>query len=228
MPSEYINFYLKQKILPWRQDLQDLDAHFQRRKSLYRHLGILPRFIRDRSVLELGPGSGHNSIFTASLEPSCLVLVEPHPSAISDIENLFANSPKNGMKFEIVPSTLEEYDSDKKFDFVFCESLLSGLPAPNKFLRKVAKLVDVGGILVVTAMDDISLFPDALRRLFAHLLIDSDLSEEENLNGLTEIFEPHLSQLKGTTRSAKAWVLDNMINPTWDKHTLYGNYTNIE
>ena len=92
MPSEYINFYLKQKILPWRQDLQDLDAHFQRRKSLYRHLGILPRFIRDRSVLELGPGSGHNSIFPASLRPSCLVLVEPHPEAISDIEMICLHS----------------------------------------------------------------------------------------------------------------------------------------
>lgn len=220
MLGEYINFYLKQKILPWRQDLKDLEAHFQRRKSLYRHLGILPSFVRGRSVLELGPGSGHNSIFTASLEPSCLVLVEPHPEAILDIKNLFANFPNGGMKFEIVPSTLEEYESDQRFDFVFCESVLCGLPMPNKFLRKVADLVDVGGILVVTSMDDVSLFPDSLRRLFAQLLIDPDLSEEENLNWLTEVFEPQLSRLNGMTRSAKAWVLDNMINPTWDKHTL--------
>mgnify|MGYP006176012067 CR=1 FL=1 len=48
----------------------------RRRDSLYRVLGLPPSFVRGRSVIEFGPGSGHNALFTASLAPARYVLVD--------------------------------------------------------------------------------------------------------------------------------------------------------
>ncbi len=67
MTESHLEFYQKHKISPVRQDISDLQSHFQRRKALYFHLGIMPNGIRDRKVLEVAPGSGHNSLYTASL-----------------------------------------------------------------------------------------------------------------------------------------------------------------
>ena len=67
MTESLLEFYRRHQISPVRQDIRDLGAHFGRRTALYRHLGILPAFLRGRTVLEVGPGSGFNSLHTASL-----------------------------------------------------------------------------------------------------------------------------------------------------------------
>ena len=62
-----IEFYRRHRISPVRQDMSDFQAHFQRRESLYLHLGLLPAFFRGRTVLEVGPGSGTNAPATLPL-----------------------------------------------------------------------------------------------------------------------------------------------------------------
>jgi len=223
MSEAYLEFYRNNEILPWRQDLGDLRSHFERRASLYRHLGILPGFLRGRSVLELGPGSGHNSLYTASLGPSRFVLVEPHHGAVQDIRKLFSGFPDWERTLEIKPVSFTDYVCDREFDFVFCEGLLNGLPDPNKSLRDVTRYVAPRGILVISCMDDISLFPETLRRLFAHMALDPARGRpvQDNVKMLSDLLGHHLAQLKGMTRTVEGWVLDNMINPAWDKHTIF-------
>ena len=87
--TSLVEFYTRHKISPVRQDITDLRVHFERRASLYRHLGILPMAIAGRTVLEIGPGSGHNSLYTASLRPSRYVLVEANRTGGDDIERFF-------------------------------------------------------------------------------------------------------------------------------------------
>ena len=60
MPEQkraFIDFYDKHKISPVSQDISDLQAHFNRREALYRHLGVVPSFLRGKTVLEFGPGA---------------------------------------------------------------------------------------------------------------------------------------------------------------------------
>jgi len=105
---------------------------------------------------------------------------------------------------------------------VFCESLLNGLPDPNKSLRDVTRYVAPRGVLVITCMDDISIFPETLRRLFAHMALDPDRpTVQDNIRMLSDLLGPHLAQLKGMSRTVEGWVLDNMVNPAWDKHTIF-------
>jgi ubiquinone/menaquinone biosynthesis C-methylase UbiE len=90
MTASHLAFYKAHGISPVRQDISDWERHRQRRSALYRQLGILPSYLRGRSVLEVGPGSGHNALHTAGLEPSRFVLVEGNPTGIGHIRALVA------------------------------------------------------------------------------------------------------------------------------------------
>src|SRR5712692_4946810 len=119
--TSLVDFYRRHGISPVRQDISNLEAHFARRSALYRHLGLLPAFLRGRSVLEIGPGSGFNSLYTAALEPSRYILLEGNPTGIAHIEELFAGFPALRQRIEIVCALVQEYAAADRFDFVFCE-----------------------------------------------------------------------------------------------------------
>ena len=208
-----IEFYQKYNLATTRQNIKNFDKYFEIRESLYYLLGIPPLFIKDRKVLEVGPGSGFNSLYTASLEPSKYVLVEPNSSAVEDIYNLFSKYPKLKEKIRVEQVLLSDFNSSELFDFVFCEGMLNGVPDPIGTLRDLASYVKPGGLLVITCVDNISYFPEILRRVFAQLLIDPNASLHSNVEKLLPVFSPHLSQLEGMTRSHNDWIIDNLLNP---------------
>lgn len=211
-----VDFYKKHGISPVRQDISNLETHFTRRAGLYRHLGILPQFVRGRSVLEIGPGGGFNSLYTATLQPSRYVLLEPNPTGVTHIEKVFGQFPPLRKKIEISGKLVEDYDTTDRFDFVLCEGMLAlaGVKDPSALLRTVAKFVAPGGgVLVITCIDAISDFPETLRRLFAQLLINPRDPLEKQAATLTPVFGPHLKTLAGMSRPHDDWAIDNLLNP---------------
>ena len=194
MISSHVEFYAKYNISPVRQNIQDLDKHFRNRAFLYRQLGILPAFISGKKVIEVGPGSGFNSLYTAGLNPVQYVLMEPNKAGVEDIRILFSDYPDLWRNSKIAQCLLGSYKEDSEFDFVFCEGVLSGVPNPEETVKQLADLVGLQGILVITCVDDISYFPEALRRFFAQLIVNPDSELEEKTNLLLPIFSPHLDR----------------------------------
>jgi len=213
MALSQIEFYKQHKISPVRQDIGDLDKHFERRAALYRHLGILPAFIRGKKVLEVGPGSGFNSLYTSSLQPSAYVLVEGNPTGVEDLHTLFSEYPALSKNIRIAPVLLDDYDEDDQFDFVFCEGVLSSEPTPTSTLKGLTKFVAPQGTLVITSEDSVSLFPLTLRRLFAQVILDPTETLDGQVAKLLPVFGPHLSRLLGMSRRHDDWIVDNLINP---------------
>ncbi len=215
MTESLLDFYRRHRISPVRQDIRDLGAHFGRRAALYRHLGILPAFLRGRTVLEIGPGSGFNSLYTASLEPSRFVLVEANPRGVDDIRELFAAYPGLEGRVEVVSALADDYYPAEPFDFVFCEGMLAlaGLPDPARLLRTVAQHTAPGGVLVITCIDAVSQFSEVLRRFIAQRLIDPADDLGRQVHRLLPVFSPHLSTVKGMTRRHDDWIVDNLLNP---------------
>src|SRR5690606_26053965 len=119
-----IDFYAGNGISPVAQDISDLSRHFRRRDSLYRFLGLPPAFLRGRSVLEFGPGSGHNALFTASLSPARYLLVDGNPKGLADTRRLLAEH-RLAEPCEVVPSLFEDFATNERFDLVLAEGLLS-------------------------------------------------------------------------------------------------------
>jgi SAM-dependent methyltransferase len=215
MTESLLDFYRRHQISPVRQDIRDLGFHFARRAGLYRHLGILPAFLRGRTVLEIGPGSGSNSVYTASLEPSRYVLVEANPRGVEDIHALFAAYPEFAACVEVTSGLVDDYERDARFDFVFCEGMLAlaGLPHPERLLWKVAEHTAPGGVLVITCIDAMSDFAETLRRLVAQLVVDPASDVSAQVERLLPIFAPHLSTLAGMSRRHDDWIIDNLLNP---------------
>ena len=89
--SVELEYYIKEGISPVHQDISNLSKHFQIRSSLYRLLGLIPSFFTGKDIIEVGPGSGHNSIYTATLLPRTYELVEPNPLALKDISKIFGD-----------------------------------------------------------------------------------------------------------------------------------------
>jgi SAM-dependent methyltransferase len=214
-PTSLVEFYRRNGISPVRQDISDLEAHFTRRAGLYRHLGLLPSSLKGRSVLEIGPGSGFNSVYTATLEPSRYVLLEGNPAGVSDIERLFSTFPVLRDRIEIASSLVEDYRTGERFDIVLCEGMLAlaGVADPAALLRTVANFVAPGGVLVITCIDAISDFAETLRRLCGQLLIDPGDALAVQVERLTPVFSPHLASLAGMSRRHDDWVIDNLLNP---------------
>ncbi len=208
--TSLLDFYQQHGISPVHQDITDLPAHFARRAHLYRSLGIPPTAVRGASVLEVGPGSGENAMYTLSLCPFEYVALEPNrvgaDLARKRLEEL-------GTVY-VLEQRIEEYEPIYPFDLVLCEGLL-GLCGtdPKVLLEHVAKHVAPGGVLVITCIDAISDHAEVLRRAMAQQMIDRTAPLADQVAMLRPVFAPHLAILKGMTRSADDWIIDNLLNP---------------
>lgn len=213
-PATHLGFYTAYGISPVRQDISDLQRHFQRREALYRHLGILPRSVQGRNVLEVGPGGGYNSLYTASLAPARFLLVEGNPTGVAEIRQLFSkHDPAWSKSLEIVSSTIEDWTPEQAFDFVFCEGVLSGVPNPEQVLEKLAGATVAGGLLTITCVDHLSHFPETLRRALGQLAVDPGDSLQEKVHKILPMVTSHLATLPGMSRRFDDWVIDNLIHP---------------
>jgi len=209
----YIDFYKKHKIAPVSQDISDISKHFARRTALYRSLGLLPGYFKDKALLEFGPGCGHNALFTKSLAPGKYVLVDANPVGLEATRVLLKKYPLETDNYEVVKSFIEEYRSDEPFDVVFCECTLASQYAPVDLLKHIASFVKKGGILVASCADSVSWLGEILRNLIRLLVVDPEDSLGRKLDILRPIMTPHLASLKNRSRPVDDWILDVAIQP---------------
>jgi len=218
----YIDFYKKHKISPVSQDISDLAKHYDRRKYLYRRLGIVSSFIRDRSVIEFGPGSGHNALYTYSLNPSKYVLVDGNPTGLKDCEKLFAENFPGQKRHEFVESLIEEYKSDELFDLVICEGLIPAQKNPKQFVQTIAEFTNPGGVCIITCADAVGMFTDLLRCLIGTIVTEKGMPFEEKIEILLTVFKSHLKNLTGMSRPSRDWVVDQIVNKSlWRDSNLF-------
>jgi len=213
--SNFLNFYLENKVHPVNQDISDLKLHFKRRVDLYREIGLPQIVFNCKDVLEVAPGSGYNSIVTASLGLKSFDLIEPNLTGYNEMLALFDKMSISDKVLNFYNLTLENFIDNKLYDIVLCEGLLPGLDSNLLFLNNLKSKVKEHGILVVTTIDSVSIFFETLRSYLAVLLIKFNKLEkfDQKVDILTKAFSSHLSTLVGMSRSVNDWVIDNLINP---------------
>jgi ubiquinone/menaquinone biosynthesis C-methylase UbiE len=208
----FVDFYRSNQISPVAQDISDLRRHLDRRDALYRHLGLVPGWLRGRSVIEFGPGSGYNALHTAGLAPSRYMLVDDNPTGLNAARGLLAGRfPATQMVF--AEALVEDFQSEERFDLVICEGTIPFQMDPPNFLRRVASFAASGGVVVTTCVDGVSMLAETLRRLAGALLWRPEQSTAERAKLLLPIFSPHLATLKGMSRSHEDWILDQIVQP---------------
>ena len=218
--NDFLQFYGANQISPVSQNLDDLELHFGRRIGLYRTLGLAASLFEGRDILEVAPGSGHNSIVTATFKARCYDLVEPNPTGFEKMVSLFNEYKLCTDSIRFFNTRLDNFPETRTYNIVICEGLIPGLGDQDVFLRQLAGKVHKGGILVVTCADAVSVFFESLRRYLArvlvHRLVDASGTRDGDRQAvriLLPAFQPHLSALCGMSRLAEDWIWDNLLNP---------------
>lgn len=209
----FVDYYLSNKISPVSQDIADLERHLQRRSSLLRTLGIPPSFVRGRSIIEFGPGGGHNAVHLARLEPATYVLVDGNPVGLEQLRaNLSEHAPACCPRIE--HALIEDFASNDRFDLVLCEGVIPFQNDPAAITRRVAASTAPGGLLVITTVDSISCLADLLRKIYGQAILSGN---REPLSGQAEsllpVFKTHLDSLPAMSRPHKDWILDAILQP---------------
>ena len=209
-----LKFYLDQNISPVHQDLTDLEKHLQIRRSLYTKLGLPSTFINGKCILEVGAGSGHNSLYTASQNPKSYHICEPNPVAVKDIGELFSDFTKAHTIPDVFCEKFDDYSTKKKYDIVICEGWLGGITDYERdMIRKLSSFVTSGGLLIMSYFPPIGGLSSFLRRILAYRTIDTFDKFTHKTAKLIEAFETHLSTLQHLSRSHTHWVQDCLLNP---------------
>jgi ubiquinone/menaquinone biosynthesis C-methylase UbiE len=208
----FVDFYTERKVIPTRQDVSDLARHFCRREALYRHLGIPKVLLTGASVIEFGPGSGHNALFTASARPGRYVLVDATPASLEATRSQFATGYA-GQDIQVVESDILTFRTDERFDLVLCEGVIPTQNDPAHFLRHIASFARPGGLVVMTCMDAISVLPEILRRYLARKEIHGIENFDRQVEVLVKFFQEDLTSLVGMSRHHEDWVVDQMLHP---------------
>jgi SAM-dependent methyltransferase len=169
--------------------------------------------VEGRSVVEFGPGSGYNAIYTGSLKPGRYVLVDANPVGLNETRELLQKQFGNTLSYEMAPSLIEDFETDERFDISICEGTIPFQLFPEEFTRKVASFCKPGGVVIITCAAAASCIGEIARRLIASRIVAKDATLPEKLALLRPVFAPHLAMMTNMSRSVDHWILDNIIHP---------------
>jgi 2-polyprenyl-3-methyl-5-hydroxy-6-metoxy-1,4-benzoquinol methylase len=219
-----LSYYSKYGISPVHQDIKKFNQHMSRREKLYNTLGIPPILFSNRTVLEIGPGGGHNSLAFFNWGAN-VDFVEPNFVAQKEITTLLEQYQISKTRWKLYPTTIEEFSSEKTgndlsnqkiYDIVIAEGFIPTVSNKREVIQKISNCVTPGGVAVVTCMDDFSYFFDHLKQLIATRLVGDIDNYDEKLITLCNAFSSHLDSLQYSSRPIKDWVQDTLLSP-WIK-----------
>lgn len=221
--NDYLKYYGEHNISPVSQDISDIESHFRKREKLYRQLGIPTMAFKDKEILEVGPGSGYNTLafFTWGGKNATVTLVEANPQGISEMKKLFKEQKIETSRYKIHECVIEEFQTDILYDIVIAEGFLPPLNNNNEIIQKLAGFVRPGGVIVITCSDYMGLFVEHMKRLICQMLVKDIDNYEEKVKRCVELLEPQFRKLQGMSRGAEDWVKDNVFNPVYNSNNGY-------
>ena len=213
--NSFIEYYGERKISPVVQDISDIEKHYKKREKLYRQLGMPPILFRNANILEVGPGSGYNTL--AFFQWGANVhLVEPNPTGIKDMRHLFKDKNIANSKYMIYEGVIEDFHNKNEYDIIIAEGFLHSIDNAKSIIDKLKKKIIRGGVIVVTCMDEMSMFVEQMKRFVCHYLIADVEDYNEQVMYCTNLFEAQFSDLNGMSRTVEDWVKDDMLNPAFN------------
>lgn len=217
--NKFIEYYGEHGISPVKQDLSDINRHYAKREKLYRQLGIPTIAFCGKKILEVGPGSGYNTLAFFEWGAMC-TLVEPNKAGIFEMKKLFTEYNVSDDQYIIRECTIEEADIREKFDIVIAEGFLHSIDNNKEIIGLLSELVKEGGVIVITCMDSISMFVEQMKRLVCHILIKDISDYEMQVKKCVSFFEGQMKGLGGMSRSIEDWVRDDMLNPAFNNDNI--------
>ena len=181
-------------------------------------MGIPPLLVKNKSVLEFGPGSGHNSIYTAQLTPKRYHLVDANPKGLNDTRELL--SSYNVYDLEVIDSLFLDYQSNSRYDLVWAEGCIPLQAQPIPILNHLSSFTKKEGIFVTSTSNGISFLSETIRRLASSICMNASQSINEQLDTVRPLLDGHLAHLKYMSRPVDDWLVDSILQPLQDRKHL--------
>jgi SAM-dependent methyltransferase len=100
------------------------------------------------SVLEVGAGIGTFSARLREAGADELLLVEPEPACVAELERRFAADPAVAVRAETLPGAPSLHQRAGTFDFVLSQNVLEHIPDDAAAMREMAAALRPGGRLM--------------------------------------------------------------------------------
>jgi len=207
----FVAYYNEHSIIPVSQDISDSEFSVKR-ESLYKLLGTPLPGLRNRSILEFGPGGGFNATAITQYGPEIYVFVDAAKASLLELERKKSTGLFGSVNVEIVESNIFDYVDSRVFDLVVIEGVVPGQTKPCEMLEHAGSFVSLHGSLITTTTTATSLLSEVCRRLFRPFVLNNRDSFDEQVELAEKIFDPHLKSLGTKTRPTRDWVLDSILH----------------
>ena len=198
-PSTYIKDFDKKKI----KLLID-----NRKKFLLEKLHLPPRIFKNSELLDLGCGSGQNSIFYDWYGANC-TLVEFDKKSFLNTKKLFKQFSQNKTTF--INNDLFKFNTKKKFDFVISNGVAHHTHDIRKNISHAAKFLKKDGILILGIGETNGFFQRHLQR---HILFNVAKDHDDIIKISKLLFKENLLRAKKYGgRSEDEIIYDTYLNP---------------
>lgn len=208
----FIDFYNTHSIIPVSQDISDSEFIFKR-NALYTLLGFPLGTLRERNILEFGPGGGYNATAITHCKPCSYVFVDASEESLKELERKNKLGIFGKTSTEIVRSNIFDFKDDRLFDLVIIEGVIPGQTKPKEMLSHAASFVSPSGFLSITTASSVSLVSELCRRIFRPFILNNHHSFYDQVEFAERIFDSQLKTLGTKTRPTRDWVLDVILHP---------------
>ena len=179
-----------------------------RKNFFLKKLKLPSRVFRNSNLLDLGCGSGQNTIFYDWCGANC-TLVEYDSKSYANAKSLFKKFSKN--KFQIYNKDLFKFKSKKKFDFVVSNGVAHHTHDIKKNIEIAINFLKKGGMLILGIGETNGFFQRHFQRYILYNL-SSNKNEIIDLSKL--LFKENLFRAeKFGGRTEKEIIYDTYINP---------------
>lgn len=217
MSEMELDFYRKYSIHTEHGVDAEWDKHLARRKKLYRQLGIPILALKGCTVLEIGPGGGHNTLpLLKEWDVAHIDLLEPNETARKELEKKFESHNILKDRYTVYADTLQQHEASKKYDIVIAEGFFHTSEDWKESLVLLKQYVHENSIVIITCSDEISFYIEKMKRVVLQYLARNIKGHVEKVNFLKKIMEPQLTMLRGMSRTIEDWIEDMVFQPYSD------------
>ena len=199
IPSNYFS-------LPNKKNINQIV--YNKKKFLIEKLKLLPKMFEKSELLDLGCGSGQNTINYDWVGAKC-TLVDYDKNSTLLSRNLFTKYAKN--KFKVINKDLFKFKSKKKFDFVISNGVAHHTSDTIKNIKHAINFLKKDGILILGLGETNGFFQRNLQR---YILYSLSRDKKELVKLAKLFFSENLKRAKKYGgRSITEIIYDTYINP---------------
>ena len=196
----------------------EFNARMNFMENLYLHrLKFPPKMFKNAQLLDLGTGTGENSLYYLLAGALC-TFVEMNHLACKRADMLFKKFAPDSSEYQIVNQSLFDYKSDKTYDIVISLGVIHHTADKKKSFEIQSSFLKKGGFLILGIGNTAGFFQRNLQRA---IIYNFAQNENEIVALAEELFHEHIDRaVKYGGRERKSIIYDSYINPKIDTPSI--------